>query len=124
MSAKQYRQSGSEHSLQVSVLQYLKLNAKRGIYWFAVPNAAKRSWQGARRMKAEGLTAGVADLCIMVPEGRVLWLELKNAKGKRSDMQDFFEDVCCHLDHPYCTARSLDEAIFFLSHWGTLREPK
>jgi len=124
LSRAQYRQTGSEHSLQVSVLEYLKLNAKNPVYWFAVPNAGKRSWQGARDMKAEGLTAGVADLCIMLPEGRVAWLEMKTPKGRRSDMQDFFEDVCDHLQHPYATARTFDEAIAILRRWGALKEPK
>ena len=121
ISRAQYRKTANEHDLQVGVLEYLKLNAKPDVYWFAIPNAGKRSWQGARRLKAEGLTAGVADLCIMLPGGRVGWLEMKSAKGTRSDMQIFFEDVCEHLDHPYTVASTFEDAVAILRRWGALR---
>jgi len=122
LSAKQYRQTGSEHSLQVSVLEYLALNAKPHAFWFAIPNAGKRSWRVAARMKAEGMQAGVSDLCIMLPGGGVLWLELKIGNEKQSDEQLVFERVCQILDHPYRVIRTLDEAISFLRYHGALKE--
>ena len=62
-------------------------------------------------MKAEGLQSGVADLCIMLPGGKVAWLELKTDKGRQSIAQKGFEAKCKRLDHPYALARTLDEAI-------------
>jgi hypothetical protein len=122
MSRVQYRQIVSEHSLQVSILEYLKLSARRDVWWFAIPNAGKRSWRLAAQLKAEGLTAGVADLCIMLSGGRVLWMETKTLKGQQSDAQHNFERVCTALGHPYHIIRDLPDAIDTLRHWGVLKE--
>jgi hypothetical protein len=120
MKAAAYRRSGSEHALQNQVLGILAIHGKR-CYPFAIPNAARRSPAMAARMKAEGLTAGVADLCIMLPGGKVGWLELKTATGRQSEMQKTFELVCKELRHPYALVRTLDEAIAVLKSWGALK---
>jgi hypothetical protein len=111
----------SEHSLQVTVLDYLTYNAKPDIFWLAIPNAARRSLSLGARMRAEGLQAGVADLCIMLPGGKVGWLELKTDRGRQSIAQKGFEAKCKRLDHPYALARTLDEAIAALTQWKALK---
>jgi hypothetical protein len=112
----------SEHRLQTLVLQHLETRARPELYWFAIPNAARRSPQLAARMKAEGLRAGVADLVIMAPAGRVHWLELKDGRrGVQSDAQKGFQAICGRLGHDYAVARSLDEAIATLKQWGVLK---
>ena len=72
-------------------------------------------------MKNEGLTAGIADLCIMLPQGRTAWLEMKTIKGKQSVQQKGFEARCQRLQHAYGLAHSLDEAVAFLRAHGALR---
>jgi len=119
MKAAAYRRRASEHSLQKQVLACLSLS--KHAFAFAVPNAGKRSPATAVRMKAEGLVPGIADLCVMLPGGRVGWLELKTAKGAQSLAQTQFEDICEVLRHPYAVARSLDEAIRVLRAWGALK---
>ena len=121
MKREQYRQTASEHALQVSVLEYLAVNAQPWAYWFAIPNAGKRSWRTAKQMKAEGLTAGVADLCFLLPCGEVLWLELKRPGEKQTAAQIVFQGVCESLGHPYYVARSFDEAIAILRRWRVLK---
>jgi hypothetical protein len=121
MKAAAYRRIVSEHSLQAALLRHLEIAARPDIYWFAIPNAAPRSPQLAARMKAEGLRAGVADLCIMLPGGRTGWLELKNHKGRQSDAQLGFQTICYRLGHPYAVVRSLDDAIAVLKAWGALK---
>ena len=111
----------SEHSLQVTVLAYLTYNARPNINVVAIPNAARRSLRMGARMKAEGLQSGVADLCIMLPGGRVAWLELKTLAGRQSIAQKGFEAKCKRLDHPYALARTLDEAIAALTQWKALK---
>jgi len=122
LSAKQYRQTGSEHSLQASVMEYLRFNMHPHAFVFAIPNAGKRSWQTAAKMKAEGLTAGVADICIMRPGGRVAWLELKIDNEKQSPEQIAFEQTCQRLGHVYCIARTFEDAIEILRRLGALKE--
>lgn len=50
---------------------------------FAVPNGGHRSKATAGRLKAEGVKAGVPDLCLPVPRGgsHGLFVELKRRKG-------------------------------------------
>ena len=113
--------SDTEHLLQVQVLDYLYYNAKRDVYALSIPNAGHRSLRMGARMKAEGLRAGVADLCIMLPEGRVAWLEMKTIKGRLSASQKGFAAICERLSHPYAVARTLDEAKVFFSKHGVLK---
>ena len=111
----------SEHTLQVQLLKYLDYAAKPDLYWFAVPNAARRSLRMGAHMKSEGLRSGVADLCFMLPGGTVAWLELKKPGNYQTVQQKGFEARCKRLEHPYAVARDLDQAIAVLKQWGVLR---
>jgi hypothetical protein len=123
MSVGEYRRAATtEHSLQVQVLEYLTTKAMPDVYWHAIPNAGQRSFRTASKMKSEGLTAGVADLCIMLPAGRAAWLEMKRPKGGRSsDAQKGFAARCRRLGHPYAVAKTFEEAVAFLGQVGALR---
>jgi hypothetical protein len=121
ITAKQYRALAPEHDLQVALIEHLRVNGTKLAFWFAIPNAGRRSPAVSSRMKAEGLTAGVADLCIMLPGGRTLWMELKTRNGRQSQAQKSFAVVCSVLDHAYLMPRSLDEAIAALRAYGVLK---
>ena len=54
---------------------------------FAVPNGGRRDAREGARFKAQGVTAGVADLILLVPRPHILLLELKVRGGKVSDAQ-------------------------------------
>jgi len=115
------RSNVGEHRLQALVLQHLEANGKPNVYVFAIPNAARRTPMLAARMKAEGLRAGIADLCIMLPGGRTCWLELKTLKGVQSDAQRGFAMICQTLGHDYAVVRTLGDAIAVLRTWGALK---
>jgi hypothetical protein len=121
MKASEYRGTLREHDIQKTVLAHLGLFGKDNVFAFAIPNAGWRPGAIGSRMKAEGLTAGVADLAIMLPAGKVAWLELKARRGRQSEAQKAFEAVCHQLGHPYAMARGLDEAIDVLKGWGALK---
>ncbi len=57
---------------------------------FAVPNEGKRTIRQGRRMKAEGLKAGVPDLMFPVARDRFhgLFIEMKFGKNKLTENQD------------------------------------
>jgi hypothetical protein len=62
---------------------------------FAIPNGGYRSRATAGRLKAEGVSSGVPDLCI--PAWR-LWVEMKRTKGgsvspEQKDWIKYLEDV-------------------------------
>ena len=93
----------SEHSLQVQIVMVLR---KAGIYVFAIPNGGKRAAITGQLLKAEGVLPGVADL--FIPEYR-LFLEVKTAAGRLSDVQRIFCDEICKLGYRYAVVRSLEE---------------
>jgi hypothetical protein len=111
----------SEHSLQVQLLAEFEVRKARDINIVALANAGHRSLRMGARMKAEGLQAGAADLCVMLPGGRACWLELKTAVGRQSIAQKGFEAKCRRLSHPYAVVRTLDEALAVLTSWGALK---
>jgi hypothetical protein len=116
------KQTTDEHSLQVLILRHLNM-AKRDkdVIAFAIPNAGKRSLRMGARMREEGLTRGVADLCVLLPKGRTGWLECKTSKGKQSDEQMGFEARCKRLGHYYAVVRNIDEALDELQIMGAIR---
>lgn len=52
---------------------------------YHIPNEGKRSGLNGLRMRAQGLRAGVPDICLPVPSGRytALYIELKRRQGGR-----------------------------------------
>lgn len=72
----------SEHQEQVAVATWLR---RRGINFFAVPNGAYCTPNQKNKLRAEGLTAGVADLVIVDPPRHdtalVVGLEMKRRRG-------------------------------------------
>jgi hypothetical protein len=73
----------SEHADQVALFQWAA-HAKRGLHpelrlLFAVPNGGQRSKATAGKLKAEGVQAGVPDICLPVPRGpyAACYIELK-----------------------------------------------
>jgi hypothetical protein len=118
----EYKLTGSEHNLQVQVLDLISVKkSDPNIFAFAIPNAAQRSPRLAAKMRAEGLTAGVADLAIMLPCSRVAWLELKKAKNQQSPKQRAFEARCKRLGHPYAVASCIERAEAFLKQIGAIK---
>lgn len=57
--------------------------------FFAIPNGGARNPATAKRLKDEGVMAGVPDLFLAVPRGEKfgLFLELKTAQGRVSTAQ-------------------------------------
>lgn len=113
----------SEHAQQVDLVGLVTIfKTHPDIRIVAIPNAAKRSWQTGKKMKAEGMTKGAADLVVLMPEGRAGWLEMKKPKRSVvSDEQLGFEAICGRLGHPYARCKTLAEAVAALISWGALK---
>ena len=115
------RNQQPEHKLQVAVLDYLTLCGRREFKWFAIPSGGLRHINVALALKAEGVVAGVPDLCIMMDQGRTAWLELKDKRGRLSNDQVGFSAICERLGHLWGVAYTIDEAIALFVVWGVLR---
>lgn len=71
---------------------------------YHIPNGGKRDIATARRLKAEGVKAGVPDLCLPVARGEYhgLYIELKAGKNKTTKNQD--EWLTRLMAQGYCVA--------------------
>lgn len=71
---------------------------------YHIPNEGKRSKACAGRMAAEGLKAGVPDICLPAPAGKYhgLYIELKAKGGKISPLQK--ERLIALAEQGYVTA--------------------
>lgn len=71
---------------------------------YHIPNGGKRDITTAKRLKAEGVKAGVPDLCLPVPRGiyHGLYIELKAGKNKTTTNQNRWLDDL--LKQGYCVA--------------------
>ena len=101
-----------EHNIQVAIVQYLRL---RGFEVFAIPNGGRRDAVTGAKLKAEGVTAGVADMIILLPIGNVLFVEVKTAKGRQSPEQKAFQERVESLGFNYVIWRSVEDAEKFIN---------
>ena len=101
-----------EHNIQVAIVQYLRL---RGFEVFAIPNGGRRDAVTGAKLKAEGVSAGVADMIILFPLGNVLFVEVKTAKGRQSPEQKAFQERVESLGFNYVIWRSVEDAEKFLN---------
>ena len=111
----------SEHQLQVSVCELMDKALRPPLAYHATPNGGHRHVAVARKLKAEGVKAGVADIQILLDGGRSAWLELKIKGGSLSPAQKVFRDTCRTLGHPWAVAKTFDEAKAFLASIGALK---
>lgn len=78
----------------------------------SVPNGGSRNAIEAERLKREGVTAGVADLVLFVPNSthHCLCMELKyGQQGKQSDTQKEWQIAIEKQNYQYLLIRSIDE---------------
>jgi hypothetical protein len=111
----------SESALQAQVAAYLDRFIRPGLRWSAIENGGKRHLLTAVRLKKNGVKAGTPDIFVMMPEGRIAWLELKIKGGALSLPQKEFRDTAKRLGHHWAIAKTLDEAIVYLGGIGILK---
>lgn len=101
----------TEHQIQASFTSWLRLTGTLG---FAVPNGGFRHITVARKMRAEGVLAGVPDYFIpgLGRSGELgLFLEFKTNKGAVSDVQKLVFGELKSRGYAVVVVRSLEEAI-------------
>lgn len=101
----------TESKIQQECVVWFRNNLQRkgvdkGIV-FSVPNERK-SYMEIKDLLLTGLLSGVSDL-IVVLQGKVIFIELKNAKGKQSDKQKIFQKQVENLGHEYWLIRTFEE---------------
>lgn len=77
-----------ESEIQIACNQLLNILANTYYFrHFHVPNEGKRSIYLHAQMKKMGLKSGCPDIIVEYPMGKILYIELKNEKGRLSDNQ-------------------------------------
>lgn len=115
------KRNSPEHKFQVALIDYLKIAGRPELHWFAVPNGGYRAKTEAMRLKNEGVRSGTPDLCFMLPDGKVAWLEMKATKGTLGPAQKEFRDIAYRLGHHWGVAKTIDEALEFLTSIDALK---
>ena len=76
---------------------------------FSVPNGGSRNVIEAKKLKTTGTMAGVADLTILLPNAKTIFVELKTDVGKQSEVQKLFENKVKNLNFEYYIVRNLND---------------
>ena len=104
----------SESALQQQIFNWynnnycLKNIEKRGMI-FSIPNGGTRHLMEAMTLKATGLLKGASDLIVILPNGKIMFVELKQPKGIQSLEQKDFESRVKILGFEYHIIKSLEE---------------
>ena len=111
----------SEHTLQSQIVRFLRLSGFKTMDSDVMsalrylPPADKRRVLYINQHKNMGYTQGQPDLVVICPEGKVVFVELKNGKaGRQSKEQKAFEAAALRLGHDYRVWRSIDDAVAFV----------
>jgi len=81
---------------------------------YAIPNGARVSWSQAKKLKREGMQAGVPDLCLPVARNGYhgLYVEMKRQKRARSNMsQARWQDMLRAQGHAVRVCKGAQDAI-------------
>lgn len=86
---------------------YCRINNEPRCQIFSVPNERSNTKE-QMRMLATGLLSGVSDLIVMIPD-KVLFVEVKDEKGRQSAKQMDFQERAESLGFEYFLVRSLED---------------
>lgn len=103
-----------EDILQAEIVKWynnnycLNYHKNRGVI-FSVPNGGNRNKTEAMKLKATGLLAGVSDLIVILPNSKVLFVEVKFGNNKQQQNQIEFQEKIESLNHKYYVVYSLEQ---------------
>lgn len=107
------KSSHSEHDLQTACVNWFRLQYREfANLLIAIPNGGQRDVRVARKLKAEGVVAGVPDLFLAIARGQShgMWIEMKNGKaGRVSEHQHYMLDALARQGYKGVVCRSLED---------------
>lgn len=105
------RNKDNEHRLQVTCVRWFRM-CYPDLLIYAIPNGGQRSIAVAKKLKAEGATAGIPDLHIPFPcKGYAsLYIEMKNGnKGRLSERQEIAREKLQALGNKVVVCRTFED---------------
>ena len=107
-----------EQAIQRAAMRYLGLLEIQGrLLAFHVGNGGYRRRTEAAILKGLGVRAGVADIVIVLPGGRVGFIELKAPGGRLSEAQRGFRDSVRDLGAVWGICSSVDSVQDLVQRW-------
>lgn len=106
------RPNHEEHDIQVQCVDWFRaVYSSNRLDIFAIPNGGRRDQRTGAILKSEGVTAGVADLCVAIPRHGFgcLFVEMKTRTGKQEESQIAFERSTTRAGNKYVVCRSVKE---------------
>lgn len=97
-----------ESTLQTACVRWFRYQYPNLII-YSVPNGGSRNLREAQRLKSEGVLAGVADLVVLLPKGKSLYIEMKIKGNRQTDNQKDFQKKAIALGHTYAVCYSFEE---------------
>jgi hypothetical protein len=113
-----------EHQQQTAVFNWAAHYAElRTMY--AIPNGEMRSTLVAKRLKMEGVRAGIPDICLPVARGKyhALYIEMKAPGGRVATHQELMHELLSRADNLVVVCRSTPEAIETICRYMGMRSP-
>lgn len=102
-----------EHYEQKLVVQWFRMQYRHleKCLW-AIPNGGLRNKKVAVQLKQEGVTAGVSDLFLMIPNSEYhgMFIEMKTTKGRLADTQKEFLSLANSLGYYAVACYGFEEA--------------
>ena len=108
-------------AIHKAVAKLLRDHARPEWHWTHVPNGELRDTRTAAKLKQMGVRRGWPDFVLVSPTGLLHCLELKRFGETLSEDQQAFQSWCIIHGLPHSVARSFDDALAVLDHWGALR---
>ena len=105
----------TESELQNSAAMYLRAN---GVAFHHSPNEGKHRVQYRVKQKRAGMMPGFPDLVLLYPNRPPHFIELKTPKGRLSDAQKGFMQMCDDMGFPFAICRSLDDVQNTVRGWA------
>ena len=114
--ARQQYKKRSEATEQVRVINWSRAYAAdfpELKLLYHVPNGGSRNQLEAQNLKAQGVKAGVPDLCLPVPHGSFhgLYIEMKYGKNKTTEKQDWWLEQLAAQGYDTAVCYGADEAM-------------
>lgn len=107
------RSAVTEHDLQTACVRWFRLQYREfANLLIAIPNGGQRDVRVARKLKAEGVVAGVPDLFLAIARGQShgMWIEMKNGKaGRVSEHQHYMLYALARQGYKGIVCRTFDE---------------
>lgn len=103
-----------EDDIQEACVQWFRMQYRKlDILLFAVPNGGRRNAIEASRLKKQGVTSGVSDLILLVPNNKYssLCIEIKTDIGKQTENQKIWQARAELYNNKYVIVRSLVDFI-------------